>query len=63
MENEQVQAQLVPERLVTLIAEIDAELRRLMHRKQAIVDGAAAALDVPAGWVFDGREFTPPADK
>ena len=50
----------VSDRVKALIAEIDKQMRQLLERKQAIIDGAAAAMDIPPGWRFDGKQFFPP---
>jgi hypothetical protein len=51
MNNHRIEA---PERVVRLLARGEEMIRNIQSEMQAVLAGAAAALNVPEGWRWDG---------
>ena len=49
-----------PARLLEKLRPAQEQVQRLQAEIQAALFGAQVALDVPDGWVWDGRGWTPP---
>ena len=49
-----------PRRIVEAIENAQRQVERINLEVQAIVFGAAAALDVPEGWQWDGSGWSAP---
>ena len=50
-----------PQRIVDAIENAQRQVERINLEVQAMVFGAAAALDVPEGWQWDGSGWVAPA--
>ena len=51
-----------PRRIVEAMENAQRQVERINLEVQAMVFGAAAALDVPEGWVWDGAGWKAPED-